>query len=346
MSAQPSPFRNRILRPHSARATRILFIAEYAPDEFAPIAKTFPGDGGYPAYHHAIWEVLTDIGYSVRSSSSPTAALFSGKDIDFVFSLYNRMPVNNSEVMVSAFCEYARVPYLGAPSNIRALAEDKWLTKLAARSIGIPTPEGIPYRDHGALGQSPNFPGPYFVKNRFGAASEGIGPASLQDTWEGAKIVALDLIEQGMSVLVERYAPGIDVTVPILGSAPPMVLGHVHPRSNAVGQILTEDLKMDDPLGYEMYDIGPVSKVVLEDAHRLWAAAGPMDYLRMDYRFDPTTGERAFLEFNVCCFLGESGAICLAGSEHGLSQADIVAHVVEFGLRRQSGDRQHLQWVL
>ena len=35
-----------------------------------------------------------------------------------------------------------------------------------------------------------------------------------------------------------------------------MILGHVHPRSNAVGQILTEDLKMDDPLGYEMYDIG------------------------------------------------------------------------------------------
>lgn len=345
MSTQSPPVSPRILRSNAFEKPRILFIAEYAPDEFFPVAKSFSGDGGYPEYHFAIWEALVDLGYSVRSSNHPTSALFLGRDIDFVFSLYNRMPINNSEVLISAFCEYVRVPYLGAPPNIRALAEDKWLSKLAAKTLGIPTVDGVPYR-RDTLEQAPPFPGPYFVKNRFGAASEGITADSLQDTWMGAKRIAANLMDQGMSVLVEQYAPGVDVTVPILGGDPPIMLGIVHPRSNKTGSILTEDLKMDDPLGYRMYDAGSKTDDFFSDVIALWGAAGPMDYLRMDYRYDEFTGQRKFLEFNLCCYLGYSGAICLAGREHGLSQSDILGHAVEFGLRRQAGDRQHLQWIL
>jgi D-alanine-D-alanine ligase len=340
------PIASRILKPTAGEKPRILFIAEYAPDEFSPRAKSFPGDGGYPDYHYSVWKSLADIGYRMRSSAQPTSALFAGNNVDFVFSLYNRMPVNNSEVLVSAFCEYVRLPYLGAPPGIRALAEDKWLSKLAAKSIGIPTVDGIPYSSEASLAEAPNFPGPYFVKDRFGAGSEGITVRSLQDTWAGAREVAAQRIAQGVPVLVERYAPGIDVTVPILGGDPPMLLGFVHPRSDKPGSILTEDLKMNDPLGYELCDLGEAASGVHADMMALWSAAGPMDYLRMDYRYDPSTGQRWFLEFNLCCYVGVDGAICLAGAEHGLSQSDILGHAVEFGLRRQGGGRQHLQWVL
>lgn len=345
MPSQPS-VAERILRPGLGEKPRILFIAEYAPDEFAPNAKRFAGDGGYPDYHYGIWERLGEIGYRMRSSSQPTSALFAGGNTDFVFSLYNRMPLNNSEVLVSAFCEYVRIPYLGAPPGIRALAEDKWLSKLAAKAIGIPTVEGMPYGNEASLAEAPEFPGPYFIKDRFGAGSEGISAESLQDTWTGARRIAALRICQGIPVLVERYAPGIDITVPVLGGEPPIMLGLVHPRSNQPGNILTEDLKMDDPLGYEVCDLGSTSGAIHADMMKLWAAAGPMDYLRMDYRYDPATGQRSFLEFNLCCYLGVEGAICLAGAQHGLTQSDILGHVVEFGLRRQGGGRQHLKWVL
>lgn len=335
-----------ILKPGSGEMPNILFIAEYAPDESSPHAKSFPGDGGYPEYHYWIWKTLEEIGYRMRSSSQPTSALFARGNVDFVFSLYNRMPLNNSEVLVSAFCEYARIPYLGAPPNIRALAEDKWLSKLAAIAIGIPVNAGIPYRCEASLAETPKFPGPYFVKDRFGAGSEGISAESLQDTWAGAKKVAAQRIAQGIPVIVERYAPGIDITVPILGGDVPIMLGIVHPRSNKPGNILTEDLKMSDPLGYELYDPGATSSDFRTDLLALWSAAGPMDYLRMDYRYDPTTGQRSFLEFNICCYIGAGGAICLAGADHGLTQTDILGHVVEFGLRRQGGRRKHLEWIL
>ncbi|MCG2583588.1 hypothetical protein [Massilia sp. TS11] len=342
----PPSIAERILQPQVPEQRRILFLAEYAPDESAPCAKTFPGDGGYPAYHFSIWQLLGELGYQMRSSAQPTSALFARGNVDFVFSLYNRMPLNQSEVLVSAFCEYARIPYLGAPPGIRALAEDKWLSKLAARALGIPCPDGIPYSDEAALEAAPLFAGPYFIKDRFGAGSEGITAQSLQDTWSGAKAVAAQRLREGVPVLVEQFAPGIDVTVPILGDTMPLILGHVHPRSDKAGNILTEDLKMDDPLGYELLMLDGVADDICRDALALWSATGPMDYLRIDYRYDPHTGQRQFLEFNLCCYLGADGAIGLAAAAHGLSLSGVLGHVVEHALGRQCGSRQHLKWVL
>ena len=98
-----------------------------------------------------------------------------------------------------------------------------------------------------------------------------------------------------MSILVEPYAPGLDVTVPVLGGAAPIALGVVAPGSNRRGSVMTEDLKRDDPLGYAMYDPGPDSDGFLADVGALRRATGPVDYLRMDCRFDPATGKRVFL---------------------------------------------------
>ncbi len=336
---------DELLRPQRPEATRLLYLAQYAPEAptFAP--KSFAGDGGYPLYYHRVWEALNEIGYEVRSSSKPYAALFSGGNTDFVFSLYNRMPLNNSEVLVSAFCEYVRIPYLGARPNIRALAEDKWLSKLVAQAIGLPTVEGFPYDNTDQLVKPP-FDGPYFIKERFGAGSEGITVECLQDTWEGARRIARAFLENGREVLVEQFAPGIDLTVPVLGAARPIVLGTVHPISDKPSNILTESLKLNDPLGYRMYDAGIAEENFRRDVTALWAATGPIDYLRLDYRFDPERGRRVFLEFNICCYIGKSGAICLAGKQWGLTQADILGHVVEYSLRRQRFGRDHGEWVL
>lgn len=337
---------DHVIRPEKPENTRILYIAEYAPDEpiFAP--KEYSADGGYPLYHYNVWRALKDLGYEVRSSSKPYSALFAGGNADFVFSLYNRMPINNSEVFVSSICEYIRIPYLGARPNIRALAEDKWLSKLVAKTVGLPVVEGMPYANTRALGQPPPFSGPYFVKDRFGAGSEGITSDCLQDTWEGAKRIAERFLDRGMEVLVEEFAPGLDVTVPVLGSALPIMLGFVNPVSDKPSNILTEDLKLDDPLGYEIYDVRPHEGDFKNDVALLWSVAGPIDYFRMDYRFDPSTGRRSFLEFNVCCHIGASGAVCLAAERQGLTQLDVLGHVVEYSLLRQSLGRQHLQWVL
>lgn len=329
-----SSIQDQIIRPPKVPSTRILFIASHAPVAPAYTCLAFPGDGRYPAYYHRLWEVMTSLGYKVQTATHPHAVFTAKGNADLVFSLCNRMPFNNPEIFVASACEFFRVPSLGARPNTRALAEDKWFSKLAAQAVGIPVAEGAVYSRLGEL-TPPSFPGPYFVKNRFGAASEGVSTDSIQDDWAGAARVASGLIEQGMSVLVEAYAPGVDLTVPVLGGKRPIMLGVVHPTSNVRGSILTQGLKHEDFLGYELFDVGDALDGFHSDVTKLWDAAGPTDYCRLDYRFDPESGRRTFLEFNICCHIGRSSAICLAASQWGLDHADVVGHVIEYSLFRQ-----------
>ena len=320
--------------------TKILFLAPYAPDfpDYCP--KPYDLDGGYPDYHHAIFNVLKDIGYEVFSTSKAYSIIHARGNVDFVFSLMNRMRVNYAEIFISSYCEFARLPYLGAPPNIRALAEDKYLTKLAAASLGIPVPQGKIYQPNASTISPPEFTGPYFVKDRFGAASEGITEASICANWSEAQ-------RRIMSVLVEEYCPGIDITSPVLGGESPFILGSIHPRSDKTGSILTEDLKLHDHLGYELRTLGNTFNAgVTADVTKLWSSLGPIDYFRMDYRIDPITESRRLIEFNICCHIGEDGSICLAGKQHGLSQAAIIEHIVQYSLSRQRHAREHCEWIL
>jgi len=334
-----------LIRPPKTPTTRILFLARHAPEEPAYLCRSYPGDGGYPAYYHRVWETLTGLGYPLRTASHCHALLGAPGKVDLVFSLYNRIPINNPEVFVASTCEFLGLPSVGARPNIRALAEDKWFAKLAAKSAGLPVADGAVYAAAADLAVPPGFAGPYFVKNRFGAASEGISPQSIQDDWAGAARVAEALMARGMAVLVEQYIPGLDITVPVLGGDRPIMLGVVQPGSDQVGGIITEDLKRDDPLGYRMFEAGPAEAGLRADVEMLWAMAGPMDYFRLDYRFDPRSGRRVFLEFNLCCHIGRSGAICLAAAQWGLTQADVLGHVIEYSLRRQAFSREVRPWV-
>jgi D-alanine-D-alanine ligase len=340
------PIPHRMLRPRHTAATRILFLARHAPIAPDYICQVFPDDGGYSAYYHRVWQVLTELGFPVTTADDCNALLGSPGRIDLVFSLYNRMPINNPEIFVSSLCEFLRLPSIGARPNTRALAEDKWFSKLAARAIGIPVAQGAIYASTKDLVAPPPFSGPYFIKNRFGAASEGVTAESLQDDWAGASRVAQGLMARGMAVLVEQYAPGVDITVPVLGGEPPMMLGVVRPRSDRACGIITEDLKRDDPLGYELLQPDETLRKTLKaDVAALWAASGPIDYLRLDYRFNPATGQRLFLEFNICCHIGRSGAICLAANQLGLNQADVLCHVVAYSLQRQAVNQEIPQWA-
>lgn len=324
---------NGLLSVQDPAAIRILFMAPYAPDGPGYEMSGYAGDGTYPQYYHQIFQRLQRLGYRVDSTSKPYTIVHAGGAADYVFSLFNRMPVRNSEVFVSAYCEYLGVPYLGAPPNVRAVAEDKYVAKVLAHSAGIPVTRGIPYhRGVTPLDCAP-FPGPYFVKDRFGAASEGITTESLQSDWTGARRMVEWLWDEGTDALVEEYADGIDVTVPVLGDTAPRTLGVYEPVSDKPGHIVTHDLKLTDHLGYRELDLR--EGWVGDDVLRLSRPLGPIDYFRMDYRLDPQTGQRRFLEFNVCCYIGEDGPFGLAAERDGISDDELLGHIVAYSLLRQ-----------
>lgn len=337
---------NGLLQLNSAEKMRVLFMAPYAPNGPDYDVSSYKDGGDYPVYYFEIFERLKRLGLQVESTSKPYSIVHAAGACDYVFSLFNRMGIRNSEVFVSAYCEYLNIPYLGACPNIRAVAEDKLVSKLIASSLGIPVPQGIAYHHGLSPLRPPSFRGPYFIKDRYGAGSEGLTTDNLQDDWGGAMRIVQSIWNQGSDALVEELAPGIDITIPVVGDDSPRVLGAVYVPSDKPNNILTEDLKLTDPLGYRMYDAPGVLDMASADADKIWNALGAMDYFRIDYRFDPETGKRNFLEFNVCCYISEDGAFGLTAENAGINSDELLSHIIAYSLMRQRRWRIQGQRVL
>ncbi|MBY0430708.1 MAG: ATP-grasp domain-containing protein, partial [Rhodospirillales bacterium] len=220
-------------------ALDMLYVARFAVDPREPAPALDPADGVFPYYNHELAKVFLALGIKVTPCRDLSRLAATVPAHNYVFTIYNRAPMRNCELFVSTICESVGVPYLGAPPNVRALAEDKYWTKLMAKGLGLPVPEGTVYRHEHDLSRAPAFDGPYFIKPRFGAASEEIAVDSAQDSWAEAQLKAAEMLSRGKEVLVEQCISGTDLTVPVLGGWPPKVLAVAEEISDLPNGIAT-----------------------------------------------------------------------------------------------------------
>ncbi|MET0406239.1 MAG: hypothetical protein ABW123_27725 [Cystobacter sp.] len=316
----------------------LLFLAQYAPEPGSPRPELHPSDGVLPRYNHELFHALTGLGLRCVPCRDLEDFVHAARHHNYVFTLWNRAPFRNSEVFPSSVCEWLGVAYLGAPPNVRALAEDKHLTKLMARSLGIPTAPWMTCPAEGPLPAPPSFPGPWFVKPRFGAASVGISVDCIQDSVAGLHTRLRAFQDEGKACLVEAFIPGVDLTVPVLGGTEPLLLGVVEEISSLPQGIVTHRQKrlLDGGRERLLMPPGPLVERAQDYTQRLCAAVREFDYLRVDFRRHRDTGELFLLEFNIGCNLGSHAAVMFAAREAGFNQTEVVAHIL-----RHSLDRQH-----
>ena len=320
-------------------ALRILYLAPHAPssDTRKPPA-IHPDYGVQPAYQHEIWDLLRNgMGLDVdsRSDLSDLPDTFEGRN--YVFTLYNIAPFRNSEVYVSALAAKAGIACLGAPPNIRALAEDKWLSKLTARALGLPVPEGVSF-GQGAPVRRPDFDGPYVAKPRFGAASTGIDDGSAHEQFGALEARVAALGANADECLVEQVFGDFDVTVPILvGKDGPVALPPATQTSDSPFGLFTHRQKrrLEPGLTREFPGDEPWLALVIEDALRFARAVRPYDYLRCDFRVGGQG--HAFLEFNLACSIGSEMAFAQCAAQAGISLEALVEHILATSLDRQWG---------
>ena len=320
-------------------ALRILYLAPHAPLPETPKPPDIhPDYGVQPAYQYEIWDVLRHgLGLDVESSSDLGVVPEAFEGRNYVFSLYNIAPFRNSEIYVSALAAKAGIACLGAPGNIRALAEDKWLSKLAAQALGLPTPAGK------AFGRSvpvrkPDFDGPYVAKPRFGAASTGIDTLSAQEDFGALETRVAALGASIDECLVEQVFGDFDVTVPILvGENGPVALPPATQTSDSPYGLFThrQKRKLEPGMTREFPEDGPWLKPIVEDALRFARAVEPYDYLRCDFRFGPAG--HAFLEFNLACSIGSAMAFAQCAARAGIPSQALVEHILVTSLDRQWG---------
>ncbi len=142
---------------------------------------------------------------------------------DIVFNIAEGLYGPNREAHVPAICEFYDIPYTGSDPLTLALALDKRRAKEVWLARGVPTPafavvDGS--RGRAGNGGAPGRPAlPVVVKPLFEGSSKGIPERAFCTTaaMVGARVEEI-AAEYGQPALVERFLPGREFTLAVLGN--------------------------------------------------------------------------------------------------------------------------------
>jgi len=264
---------------------RLLYVAKHACGGGRADAE----DGTHAVYHAEIRDVLEDIGFNLAIADD-YRVLFERPDVDFVFPLLNRGGFLNSEMMLPLLCNRLGIPYLGGGPIIRGTSDDKHLTKLIARSRGIPTADWAVYR-RGNVADPARCPRAerYVVKPNASSASWGVRAA---DDWAGVRDAVEAIHAEGHDAIVEPFITGHDIEVSIITmGGRPVILPTMIVEQHDPAELRSYSEKRDLDGGVKTYAIKPFHdatsiRAIEAAARNLMEEFAPFDYGRFECRLD------------------------------------------------------------
>ena len=318
----------------------MLFLAQFAPTNGETVPTTTPEEEFYAnTYHIPIYNILKNGGYNFVSSSNVNVLITNHSKFDLVWSVYNRLWFRNSEIFVQSLCEYYGIPYIGAAPNIRALVEDKSLSKQLAEHLNIPTPKWVVASSRYPLSVIPPFAGSYFIKPRFGSASIGIDETSLCEKWEDVLKKANEYYASNIEVIVEQYIDGIYYGVPVMLNEENDILIAIphYQTSTKKGNIITNSQKRFTEPGMCRFlsNNDALNKILFHYTKSYFSEMQPCDYARIDFIVEAKTGIPYFLEVNTLMNLGQKGGFVYSFLNSGFnSYESIIHHILSLGFKK------------
>jgi D-alanine-D-alanine ligase len=169
----------------------------------------------------AVAQGLRQAGYEVEEVDVRGRAVVLGDGVEAVFvALHGEYGEDGG---AQAELERRGVPYTGSGPEASRAAFDKRISKRVFVENGIPTPE------HEILGRGGrrSLPLPVVVKPACQGSSIGVHAVRGEPEWEPA---FSDSLSYGPEVIVERYVPGRELTVGVVGDAALPVVEIVAPQ--------------------------------------------------------------------------------------------------------------------
>lgn len=320
---------------------KLLYLAKFAPYPGQPIPTKDPLFPALASYHFDLYRTLCDLSFIVTPMADLGAALLRLRDYGYVFSVQNSAPFRNSEVLISAAAECYGIPYLGAPPNVRALAEDKYLANAFARSIGIRTPQSALLQSQEEFDRDPPFPGPFILKSRFGVNSEMLTDDCVQDVWKDLRTPWERLSNAGLATVVETFIPGRNVGAPFVEALGSARTGFLQEAPVGGRNILTRDHKQNVMVFDQrtVFDEGPLAEELRAANASIRREIGPCDYFRTDWRVREGLDEPYFIELNICCSLARRGGVASVCSALGWSYEQTIETIIATSIRREPSPR-------
>jgi len=147
-----------------------------------------------------------------------TKRLAAGDRWDLVFNIAEGVYGIGREAQVPALLDAYRIPYTFSDPLVLSLTLDKAMTKRVVRDLGVSTPPFAVVRDRSDIDLI-DLAFPLFAKPVGEGTGKGISEASTVHNRDSLRSVCRNLLERfRQPVLVERFLPGREFTVGILGT--------------------------------------------------------------------------------------------------------------------------------
>jgi D-alanine-D-alanine ligase len=294
-----------------------------------------------PATIQAITAALSELGHEpvqIGHAQELTRFLAAGERWDLVFNIAEGLHGLGREALIPALLDAYRIPYTFSDPCVMAVSLHKGFTKSILRDAGLHTPDFTLVGDAADVG-TVHLPYPLFAKPVAEGTGKGISGASRIENSAELRRCCLDLLATyRQPVLVERYLPGREFTVGILGSGcRASVLGTLEVIIREQGEqgVYTYRNKesCEEVVEYrfvEDSDIRPVGDLALQ----AWRLLGCRDAGRIDIRLD-ADGDPAILELNPLAGLHPTHSdLPMIATAVGMDYRELIGRIVTSALRR------------
>lgn len=241
----------------------------------------------------AIQAALERLGHTVDrigNLESLMRRLLAGDRWELVFNIAEGLRGFGREAQVPALLDAYGIPYVFSDPMVMALTLHKGMTKRVLCDAGLATPDFAVMASSRDL-EGLNLPYPLFAKPVAEGTSKGVTPASRIAGPDQLRAVCHELLAAfGQPVLVERYLPGREFTVGLLGTGErARVLGvlEVALNANAEPDVYTWRNKeeYDVRVDYRLVDDAD-ARGAAALALTAWRVLGCRDGGRVDVRLD------------------------------------------------------------
>jgi D-alanine-D-alanine ligase len=311
------------------------------PSASAHLPDDFQEEFDSPVTVEGIAAVLRGLGHEV-------ALLGDGRELlerllrdppDFVFNIAEGHGVGRSrEARVPAVLEMLGIPYTGSDPLTLSVTLDKDCAKKLIQSTRVKVPQWTMWQPDEPLDDiTTRHSLPYIaiVKPAWEGSSKGIRGKCVVDTpAELAEAIETHRRAYRQPVLVEEYIEGEELTVGIVGNAPPQIIGvmQVLPTKTEERFVYSLEVKRDylQRVHYECPAKLPPDrlKAVEEAALLVYRELGCRDIARIDFRLKD--GTPYFLEVNPLPGLNpESSDLVILSRLAGFSYEHLIESILQ-----------------
>jgi D-alanine-D-alanine ligase len=262
--------------------------------------------------------------------------LLSGKRWDMVFNICEGLYGNGREAMVPSILDEYSIPYTFSDPLVLAVTLHKGITKTIVRNAGLKTADFTVIEDITSLSNI-KMDYPLFVKPACEGAGKGIDKDSKVFDDVSLKVKCEDLFRKfKQPVIVEKYLPGKDFTVSIIGTGDKARVIDV--TNLVITQKGDEDFfsyKNKDDLNVEYVSSGREDfEKCASLALKAWKVLGCRDGGRIDVRYDEHD-EPNFIEVNPLAEINpEYSELTNACRHKGITYNEMIKMMLESAMER------------